>query len=68
MSQKYRNQNKFVKSNETLNECAKKMAICKMGSKSVTLGSKVIFLGGNIFIFLSSKSLFREKIVKMHGI
>jgi hypothetical protein len=27
-----------------------------MGSKFVTLGSKVTFLGGNIFIFLSSKS------------
>jgi hypothetical protein len=35
-----------------------KMAICKMGSKFVTLGSKVIFLGGNIFIFLSSKITF----------
>jgi hypothetical protein len=34
------------------------MAICKMGSKFVTLGSKVIFLGGNIFIFLSSKITF----------
>jgi hypothetical protein len=36
----------------------KEKAICKMGSKSVTLGSKVIFLGGNIFIFLSSKITF----------
>jgi hypothetical protein len=34
------------------------LAICKMGSKFVTLGSKVIFLGGNIFIFLSSKITF----------
>ncbi len=34
------------------------MAICKMGSKFVTLGSKVIFLGGNFFIFLSSKITF----------
>jgi hypothetical protein len=33
-------------------------AICKMGSKFVTLGSKVIFLGGNIFIFLTSKITF----------
>jgi hypothetical protein len=33
-------------------------AICKMGSKFVTLGSKVFFLGGNIFIFLSSKITF----------
>jgi hypothetical protein len=37
---------------------SKKLAICKMGSKFVTLGSKVIFLGGNIFIFLSSKITF----------
>jgi hypothetical protein len=29
-----------------------------MGSKFVTLDSKVIFLGGNIFIFLSSKITF----------
>jgi hypothetical protein len=29
-----------------------------MGSKFVTLGSKVTFLGGNIFIFLSSQITF----------
>jgi hypothetical protein len=34
------------------------MAICKMGSKFVTLGSKVIFSGGNFFIFFSSKITF----------
>jgi hypothetical protein len=40
------------------------MAICKMGSKFVALGSKVIFLGGNIFIFLSkvgSRNYFFEQ-------
>jgi hypothetical protein len=34
------------------------MAICKMGSKFVTLGSKVIFLGGNIFIFFEQQNYF----------
>jgi hypothetical protein len=29
-----------------------------VGSKFVTLGRKVIFLGGNFFIFLSSKITF----------
>ncbi len=33
-------------------------AICKMGSKFVTLGSKVIFLGGNFFIFFEQQNYF----------
>ncbi len=41
-----------------LNSGVLKKAICKVGSKLVTLGSKVIFLGGNFFIFLSSKITF----------
>jgi hypothetical protein len=34
------------------------MAICKMGSKFVTLGSKVIFLDGNFFYFFEQQNYF----------